>query len=72
MDESVTVSKRLRNRDIQMSSVILDFQKHAVLQCSLNGVTAPRDWDRIRGYYYQYYKDVIDRLEQHEKQNNTH
>lgn len=62
MDEEVTVAKRLKTRDIQYSAVILDFQKQQVVQCSMGGVTVPRDWNKILGFYYQYYQSTIDRL----------
>ena len=63
MDELVSVSQRCRPRDLQESSVILDFQDRAVLKSSLQGTTIPRDWQRIRDYYYQHYAKVIDQLE---------
>lgn len=62
MDEEITVTKRLKQNDIQCSSVILDFKEQKVLQCSMNGVSVPRDWNRIVGFYYQHYKATIDRL----------
>jgi len=62
MDEEVTVTKNLKTRDIQYSAVVLDFKEQKVLQCSMNGVTVPKDWNRIVGFYYQHYKSTIDRL----------
>lgn len=63
MDEVVTVSKRTKLRDIQSASVILDFATQAVVKCSLDGTVVPKDWDRIRGFYSQHYKNIIDDLE---------
>lgn len=62
MDESTQVTMRVKTRDLQMASVILDFKTLSVVKCSLNGATVPRDWDRIVNYYYQHYKAVIERL----------
>lgn len=62
MDESTQVAMRVKTRDLQMASVILDFKTLSVVKCSLNGATVPRDWDRIVNYYYQHYKAVIERL----------
>lgn len=62
-DEVVTVAKRIRPRDLDLASVILDFKTRAVLKSSVGDRTAPRDWQRIRDYYYQHYQDIIDRLE---------
>lgn len=63
MDELVIVSKKIRLRDNQSCSVILDFKIKQVVQCSLDGVVVPKDWQRIRDYYYQHYKQMIDQLE---------
>jgi hypothetical protein len=62
IDEEVTVTRRLRTKDIQLCAVILDFAKQEVVQASMRGVTVPKDWLRILGFYYQYYKSTIDRL----------
>ena len=71
-DELVAVSKRLKPRDISEGSVILDFRAREVVKASVGDQTAPRDFQRIRDYYYQHYPEVIDQLEQanSEKQNN--
>ena len=62
-DEQVEISKRLKPRDIQQGSVILDFYARTVLKSSVGDQIAPRDFQRIRDYYYQHYKDTIDQLE---------
>lgn len=71
-DEIVAVSKRLKPRDISEGSVILDFQNRTVVKASVGDQTAPRDFQRIRDYYYQHYRDVINQLESryNEKQDN--
>lgn len=62
IDEVMAVAKNLKARDHQTANVILDFQTLSVLKCSMNGVTVPRDFDRIVEYYYQHYKSTIERL----------
>jgi hypothetical protein len=71
-DEVVEVTRRLRDRDLSTGSVILDFRDRQVLKSSVGDQVAPRDFQRIRDYYYQHYRDTIDQLEQahSEKQNN--
>ena len=71
-DEVVEVTKRIKPRDLDRGSVILDFQNRAVLKSSVGDQVAPRDFQRIRDYYYQHYRDLIDQLEQayNEKQDN--
>ena len=63
MDEQVEASKRLRNKDVQTAAVILDFQTQRVLQSTLEGRTVPKDWWRIRDFYHQHYKTMIEDLE---------
>ena len=58
----MTISKKLRTKDRQMTNVILDFKEQKVLQCSVGGITANRDWDTIVSYYYQHYAATIERL----------
>jgi hypothetical protein len=63
MDETISVSKRLRTKDYQTSAVILDFQSRQVIQASMDGVTVPKDWNRIRDFYHQHYAKLIEDLE---------
>jgi hypothetical protein len=62
MDEVVAVTGSLKTRDRQTAAVILDFKTQSVLQCSMNGTTVPKDWDRIVSFYYQHYAATFDRL----------
>lgn len=62
-DELVQVAQRLKNRDLDQASVILDFRARAVLKSSVGDQVAPRDFQRIRDYYYQHYRELIDQLE---------
>jgi hypothetical protein len=62
MDEVVSVSSNLKLRDRQTAAVVLDFRTQSVLQCSMNGTTVPKDWDRIVSFYYQHYAATFDRL----------
>lgn len=62
IDETMTVSNRLRDRDLSMANVILDFRQLKVVKCSMNGTTVPKDFDRIAKYYHQHYAATIERL----------
>lgn len=63
MDEVVSVAKKIKTTDLQTSSVILDFKSQQVILASLNGATIPRDWWKIRDFYHQHYKQMIEDLE---------
>ena len=62
IDETTEVSKNLKTRDIQTCNVILDFKKLEVVKAHMNGVTVPKDFDKIVQYYIQHYENIINRL----------
>lgn len=62
IDETTAVSKNLKPYDIQTCSVILDFKKLQVVKAHMNGVTVPKDFNKIVEYYMQHYENIIKRL----------
>lgn len=63
MDEIVSVSNKIKRKDYQSQSVILDFHTRTVIQASVAGVLAPKDFGRIKDYYRQHYMNLIDQME---------
>lgn len=63
MDEVISVSKKLKMDDYQTSAVILDFKTGRVVQASMNGVTIPKDFLKIRDFYQKHYDRLIRDLE---------
>ena len=62
IDEVMSLSNRVKPKDWQTASVILDFKELKVLKAALRDTTIPKDWDRIVGYYYQFYTNIMERL----------
>ena len=62
IDESTAVARNLRMRDHQTASVIIDFKKLQVVKANLNGINAPKDFNKIVEYYMQHYENIIRRL----------
>jgi hypothetical protein len=62
IDETTAVSQNLKTRDLQTCNVILDFKKLQVVKAHMNGVTVPKDFNKIVEYYIQHYENIIDRL----------
>jgi len=62
IDETMAVAKNLKPRDIQTCSVVLDFKKLEVVKAHMNGVTVPKDFNKIVEYYIQHYENIIKRL----------
>jgi hypothetical protein len=62
IDEVMTVATRVKNKDWQTASVILDFKEQIVLKAALRDTAIPKDWNRIVGYYYPFYTNIMERL----------
>lgn len=62
IDEGMTVATRVKTKDWQTASVILDFKELKVLKAALRDNAIPKDWERIVGYYYPYYPAIMERL----------
>lgn len=63
MDELVAVSNKVKLSDASSAAVILDFRLGRVEKAHLDGVTLPRNFDRIRDFYHQHYPKIIEQLE---------
>lgn len=61
-DELTSISRNLRDKDVQTASVIMDFKTQTVLQAQLGGRVIDHDWDRIHDYYHQHYSESFQRL----------
>lgn len=62
LDESVSVARNIRDRDLQTAAVIVDFRKRSVIKSSFDGKVVPKDFDRIVSYYHGHYTALIDDL----------
>lgn len=62
IDEVMAVSNRVKQADIQMSNVILDFKDQVVVKCTIDGTNGVRDWDTVVAYYYPHYTATFERL----------
>ena len=62
IDEVMSLSNRVKSKDLQMASVILDFRDQVVLKCVIDGKSMPKEWDTIVAYYYKHYQATMERL----------
>ena len=62
IDEAMTVANKIRRKDWQTANVILDFKEQKVLAAGMKDTSIPKDWDRIVGYYYPFYTNIMERL----------
>jgi hypothetical protein len=63
IDEQVTISKRLKQADIQTCNVILDYGKRKIDKCVIEGKVLDTDWDKMNEYYNKIYPTLISQLE---------
>lgn len=62
MDESVVLRSGLRQRDYSQCGVIVDFKHRKVLKACVEGTAVALDFERIVGYYIEFYRTIIEDL----------
>jgi len=64
VDESIEIDSKYKSRHQTNANVVLDFATRTVLKCRMEGSLGSKDWQRVRDYYYKYYENVVNSLEQ--------
>jgi phosphopantetheine adenylyltransferase len=67
IDEQVTVSKKVRNSDLQTCNVIVDYQNKTVSKCIIEGKRVDTDFEKMNQYYKQIYPNLIEQLEKNNR-----
>ena len=62
IDEVMSLANRVKPKDLQTASIILDFRDQVVLKCVIDSKSMPKEWDTIVSYYYEHYKAIMERL----------
>ena len=62
IDEGMVVANRVRTKDWQTASVILDFKELKVVKATMGGLNVPKNFDNLVQYYIQHYEAIITRL----------
>ena len=62
IDEVMSLANRVKPKDLQTASIILDFRDQVVLKCVIDGKSMPKEWDTIVSYYYKHYQAIMERL----------
>ena len=58
----MSLSNRVKSKDLETASIILDFQDQVVLKCVIDGKSMPKEWETIVSYYYKHYQAIMERL----------
>jgi hypothetical protein len=67
IDEEVSLSRHIRQKDIQMCNIIMDFATQKVDKCLINGKSVETTWNDCYAYYKQVYPSLIEGLDQSNK-----
>jgi hypothetical protein len=68
IDEQIEVAMRVRDKDIQMCNVIVDFKEKKVEKCLIEGRVINNSFDQLKDYYTKIYPAIIERLEREAEQ----
>jgi hypothetical protein len=63
IDEQARFVKRVRNSDISMSNIILDYGTRKVDKCVVEGKKLDKSFDELNLYYKRIYPAMIAQLE---------
>jgi len=63
IDEQVSISKRVKNSDLNSVNVIIDYAEKKILKCVIEGKVHDTDFDRMNDYYKKIYPNLIKQLE---------
>ena len=63
IDEQARFVKRVRNSDISMSNIIMDYGTRKVDKCVVEGNKLNKSFDELNSYYKKIYPQIVDQLE---------
>lgn len=63
IDEQARFVKRVRNSDLTMSNIILDYGLRKVDKCVVEGKKLDRSFDQLNEYYKKIYPAMVSQLE---------
>lgn len=63
IDEQVSMSKKIKNTDLQTNNVILDYATKKVEKCVIEGKVLDTTFEKMNEYYKKIYPALIFQLE---------
>ena len=63
IDEMVSVSKKLKQTELDSANVILDFADSKVVKSVIEGRTHDSTFGQLRDYYHRIYPSLVEQLE---------
>lgn len=63
INEQVSFSKKIKDGDLQVINVILDYKSQKVVKCVIEGKVVPTSFEKLNEYYREVYPSLIEQLE---------
>jgi len=63
IDEQARFVKRIRNSDISMSNIIMDYGTRKIEKCVVEGKKLSKSFDELSEYYKKIYPQIVLQLE---------
>jgi hypothetical protein len=63
IDEQARFVKRIRNSDISMSNIIMDYGLRKIDKCVIEGNKLNKTFDELSDYYKKVYPQMVEQLE---------
>lgn len=63
IDEQARFVKRIRNSDISMSNIIMDYGTRKIEKCVVEGKKLNKSFDELSDYYKKIYPQIVLQLE---------
>ena len=63
IDEQARFVKRVRNSDISMSNIIMDYGTRKIEKCVVEGNKLDKSFDELNDYYKKIYPQMVTQLE---------
>ena len=61
--EQAKADSKIRNKDLPLATVILDYKERKIVKCNLDASLDQRDFDKLNDFYKQHYLNIIAQLE---------
>lgn len=62
IDEQVEISKNLKDNDLQIANIIIDFKDKKILKSIIQGQIITTNYDQLVEHFEQVYPDYIEEL----------
>lgn len=63
IDEQARFVKRVRNSDVSMSNIIMDYGLRKIEKCVVEGNKLNKSFDELHDYYKKIYPQMVNQLE---------